>query len=226
MEKTKNFEFEGIDAKTEWRIALLIAFPALSTFCTVMYLFESSIMKASFMLQFSLASSLTLVMSMLLLKLLSMSIKNKKWNINTYENKIEIVHKNKKKVILLMDIKCIKNLGNIGFRYLTIQSAYETIKIRVGNTGFVPFSAQQDIESVDAFIEYLSPFLTKEFNKKVLKNKMTTYMFPNYGVYVTKSEKIKYSVINKLKPWQIILIFLSVGFFLLILLFTQLEKYW
>ncbi|PKF73770.1 hypothetical protein [Chryseobacterium sp. PMSZPI] len=226
MKETRNFQFNGIDAKTEWKIGLILAVPALGVFLLVMYLSESYLPKTYFLYPVLLAAVVTILISILILKFLSSSIKDKKWNININDKVLEITHKNIKKEIPLADIRSIKNLGNVGFRYLTIITHHETIKIRVGNTGFVPFSTQKDLENCDAFVEYLRPFLEENFNKKELKNKINTQIFPNYGVYVVKSEKIKYSIINRLKPWQIMIIFLCGGFLLLVLLFTQLEKYW
>lgn len=226
MKETRNFQFDGVDAKTEWKIGLILAVPALAVFFLVMYVSEFYLPKTYFLYPVLLASVLTIVISILILKLLSGTIKDKKWNINIDDKVLEITYKNIKKAIPLTDIRSIKNLGNVGFRYLTIITHHETIKIRVGNTGFVPFSTQKDLEIFDDFVEYLRPFLYENFNKKELKNKINTQVFPNYGVYVVKSEKIKYSIINRLKPWQIMIIFLCGGFLLLILLFTQLEKYW
>ncbi|MBV8326140.1 hypothetical protein [Chryseobacterium sp.] len=226
MKEIKNFQFDGIDAKTEWKIGLILAVPALAVFFLVMYIGELYLPKSSFLYPVLLASFLTIIVSILILKLLSTTIKDKKWNINVDESMLEITYKNEKKLIPLKDIRSIKNLGNVGFRYLTITTPDENIRMRVGNTGFVPFSTQKDLEIIDAFVDYLNPFLEENFNKKELKNKLNTQVFPHYGVYVVKSEKIKYSMINRLKPWQIMIIFLCGGFLLLIVLFTQLEKYW
>ncbi|REC41993.1 hypothetical protein [Chryseobacterium pennipullorum] len=226
MKEAKKFEFDGVDAKTEWKIGLILALPALGVFFLVMFIFEFYLPRTYFMYPVLSAAILTLVISILLLKLLSRTIKDKKWTIRVDESTLEITHKNKKHLIPLTTIRSIKNLGNVGFRYLTIITNKESIKIRVGNTGFVPFSAQKDIETIDAFIQHLSSYLQENFNKKDLKNKLNINVFPNYGVYVVKSEKIRYSIINTLKPWQIMIIFLCGGFLLLILLFTQLEKYW
>ncbi|MCW3161409.1 hypothetical protein [Chryseobacterium oryctis] len=226
MKESKKFQFEGIDAKTEWKIGLILAIPALFVFFSIMYLFEFYLPKTNFLYPVLSAAILTIIISLLLLKFLAKTIKNKTWIINANDTNLEIIYKEAKYIIPLKDIRIIKNLGNVGFRYLTIVTPEKSIKIRVGNTGFVPFSSQFDIEKVDEFLEYLTPFLNENFNKKELKNKINTNIFPNYGVYVTKSEIIKYSIINKLKPWQIILIFICGGFLLLVILFTQLEKYW
>lgn len=74
---------------------------------------------------------------------------------------------------------------------------------------------QEDVEEVDRFIEFLMPYIKKNFKKKDMNNILDPDVFPNYGEYYEKSEKIKYSFINKMEPWQII-----IGGFCLGLLFV------
>lgn len=136
-----------------------------------------------------------------MLKQLSNLKKNKKWVITIENEDLKITFQDKVWKFQLSDIRIIKNMGNVGFRYLTIFTKTEKIKIRVGNTGFIPFSTEEDIMIVDKFIAYLKPFIEVNFNKMILKNRLDNYAFPNCGVYVVKTDKIRYGVINKMKPY-------------------------
>jgi hypothetical protein len=216
--RSKEFKFQGVDAKTEWRLALILLFPALFIFIFFTCGVSLLISNISFLSPLLMASGLTIVISIFILKFLSNSVKNRQWIIKVDKKSLSISFGNRICNIFLDDIRIIKNMGDIGFRYLTIIAKNETVKIRVGNTGLVPFSTAEDIAIVDSFVEYLKPYMYERFNKKILKNQINNNVFPNFGIYVIKTEKIKYSIINKMHSWQIMIVFGISGFLFIMLL--------
>ncbi len=56
MKETRNFQFDGVDAKTEWKIGLILAVPALAVFFLVMYVSEFYLPKTYFLYPVLLAS--------------------------------------------------------------------------------------------------------------------------------------------------------------------------
>ncbi|MDR1198662.1 MAG: hypothetical protein LBK94_06575 [Prevotellaceae bacterium] len=174
----KEFKFQGVDAKTECKLGLMLLFLTLLIFISSIYIVSLLIPDIYFLYPVFLASGLTVVVSIFILKFLSNAVKNKQWIIHVNNESLDISFKNHTCNIPLDDIRIIKNMGNSGFRYLTITANNETIKIRVGNTVLVPFSTAKDILTVDALINYLKPYINERFNKKILKNQIDNNVFP------------------------------------------------
>ena len=220
MKIIKEFRFKGVDLKTELILGFMLSIPLMiivpGFFYLIHVLSEGSPVAGNLLW----ASSLILASSVLLLKFFTKRIKNRLWVIKAGETELDITFRDKHYSFSLSEIRIIKNLGGHGLRYLTIITKKEKVRIRVGDIALAPFSTQKDIEEVDAFVAYLKPYINRNFNKKRLKNKIFDEIFPNYGVYVVKSEKIKYSLINRMYPWQVVLLILScVVLFLLLLIY-------
>ena len=224
--ENKEFRFQGLDAKTEWKTALFLIIPALIIMFGVLYLSHIVIPKVFFLIPLVFAAFITVIISMIILKMISKRIKDKEWFVKINgNNEISIKYKDQQYNFGLKDIIMIKNMGNVGVRYLTIKTKNDILKIRVGNTGFAPFSQEKDITELDAFIGFIKPYLNENFNKKILKNAINTNIIPNFGIYVIKGEEIKYSILNKMKPWQVITMVLTFGVLIMILFFNIMEYY-
>ncbi|KFF18898.1 hypothetical protein [Chryseobacterium sp. JM1] len=213
--ENKEFRFEGLDAKTELKLALNLILPGLAVMIGTLILTNRLFPGIYFLYPLLFAAFLTLSVCMLILKQLAKRVKAKEWIVVINNENLKIKFQNLQYIFSLSDIKMIKNLGNDGFRYLTIITNKDVIKIRVGNTGLTPFSSEKDIEQLDDFVEYLMPYVWGNFNQKELKNIINTNIFPNFGVYLVKREKIKYSIINKMEPWQVFV--LGIGLFFVVL---------
>ncbi|SDJ91763.1 hypothetical protein [Chryseobacterium jejuense] len=218
--KDRVFSFQGLNFKTELRLALLLIIPGLCTMLGILFGGDLLFPNIHFLKSVAFASIMTIGVCMITLRQLSRLVKEKTWIINIKDNQFHITFRNLDYQFHASEIKMIKNLGNIGLRYLTIKTADNIIKIRVGDTGLAPFSSQKDIDELDAFVQYIKPYINKNFNKKELRNIINTTIIPNFGVYVVKGEKIKYSIINKMKPWQVIIFILGIAGGVMILLMT------
>lgn len=216
----KEFRFQGLDARTELKLALILILPAAIIMLGVLWSSHVLFPKISFLIPIVFGASLTLAVSIIILKWLAHRIKEKEWIVHIEGNSLNLKFRNLEHHIQLSDIKIIKNLGNEGLRYLTIKTTENTFKIRIGNIGLAPFSEQKDIEEFDAFIQYLKPYLDTYFNKKVFKNMRRPDIIPNFGVYVVKGQEIKYSLINRMKPWQIVLCVIAIFILIMIFLMT------
>lgn len=221
----KEFRFQGLDAKTEFKLALNLILPGLIVMIGTVIFTNMLFPKIHFLSPLLFAAFLTLSVCMLILKQLTKRVRFKEWVVVINSENLKIKFQNLQYIFNLTDIKMIKNLGNAGFRYLTIITNKDIIKIRVGNTGLTPFSSEKDIEQLDDFVEYLMVYVRENFNQKELKNIINTNVFPNFGVYVVKREKIKYSVINKMEPWQVFVFGIGL-FFLILFLFMQVLFYY
>lgn len=221
----KEFRFQGLDAKTEFKLALNQILPGLIVMIGTVIFTNMLFPKIHFLSPLLFAAFLTLSVCMLILKQLTKRVRFKEWVVIINSENLKIKFQNLQYIFNLTDIKMIKNLGNAGFRYLTIITNKDIIKIRVGNTGLTPFSSEKDIEQLDDFVEYLMVYVRENFNQKELKNIINTNVFPNFGVYVVKREKIKYSVINKMEPWQVFVFGIGL-FFLILFLFMQVLFYY
>lgn len=223
--ENKEFRFEGLDAKTELKLALNLIFPGLAVMIGVLILTNMLFPRIYFLYPLLFAAFLTLLVCIFILKQLTKRIKGKEWIVVINNENVQIKFQNLHYIFNLAEIKMIKNLGNAGFRYLTIVTQRDNIKIRVGNTGFTPFSSEKDIEKLDEFVEYLMPYIRENFNQKELKNIINTNIFTNFGVYVVKGEKIKNSIINKMEPWQVFVFGIGL-FFIILFLFMQVLFYY
>ncbi|KPE49408.1 hypothetical protein [Chryseobacterium indologenes] len=222
--ENKEFRFEGLDAKTELKLALNLIFPGLVVMIGTLILTNMLFPKVYFLYPLLFAAFLTLAVCMLILKQLAKRIQAKEWRVVINNENLTIKFQNLQYIFNLADIKMIKNLGNAGFRYLTIITNKDNIKIRVGNTGLTPFSSEKDIEQLDEFVKYLMPYIRENFNQKELKNIINTNVFPNFGVYVLKGDKIKYSIINKMEPWQVFVFILGIGALIMIIFVNVMES--
>ena len=222
--RDKEFTFEGLDAQTEIRLSLILIIPGLFVMLGTLFVVNYFFPKIFFLFALIFAALLTLSVCMLILKKLVTNIKDKKWSIKINDTNINIKFQKNIYQFNLSEIKEIKNMGNAGFRYLTIKTRNEKVKIRVGDTGLTPFSTQEDIKKLDAFVEYLMPYFKENFNQKELKNIINTNIFPNFGVYVVKGEKIQYSIINKMRPWQIISLLIGSSIIIMILFVQIMES--
>ncbi|MCZ4244264.1 hypothetical protein [Pedobacter punctiformis] len=211
------FTFRGLDAKTELRLALLLIIPSLIIMLGTLYAINLIFPNGYFLSGLVFSATLTVAISTLILKQLVKKIRNNKWDIKIENEQLDIKFKDITYNLHFEDIKMIKNIGNAGLRYLTIKTKQEVIKIRVGNAAFAPFSTQEDIDELDAFVEFIKPYIDMHFNKKILKNIARPNIIPNFGVYVVKGEKIKYSLINKMTPVQVALFILGIGVLVMIL---------
>ncbi|AZA46779.1 hypothetical protein EG346_00455 [Chryseobacterium carnipullorum] len=220
----KEFRFQGLDAKTELKLALMLIFPSLMIMFGILYGSHILFPKISFLMPLLFGATTTVGISIIILKQLTNLVREKEWIINIDDKFLNLKFRGINHHIQLSDIKIIKNLGNIGLRYLTIKTKNNVIKIRVGNTGLAPFSKQKDIDELDAFVQYLKPYIDKHFNEKVLKNIVQPNIIPNFGVYVVKEEKIKYSIINRMKPWQVVVFILGI-LVLIMILFVNIMEY-
>ncbi|MCS4305106.1 hypothetical protein [Chryseobacterium sp. BIGb0232] len=218
--KDREFSFQGLDFKTELKLALVLIIPGLCTMLGVLFGGELLFPKIHFLKSVAFASVMTIGICMITLKQLSQLVKEKTWTINIKDDHFHITFRNLNYQFQASEIKMIKNIGNVGLRYLTIKTADYTIKIRVGDTGLAPFSSQKDIDELDAFVQHVKPYITKNFNKKELRNMINPTIIPNFGVYVVKGEKIKYSIINKMQRWQVILFILGIAAVVMTLLMT------
>lgn len=223
--KDREFSFQGLDFKTELKLALVLIIPALFTMLGVLFGGELLFPKIHFLKSVAFASVMTIGICMITLKQLSRLVKEKTWTINIKNDHFHITFRNLNYQFQACEIKMIKNMGNVGLRYLTIKTADQTIKIRVGDTGLAPFSSQKDIDELDAFVQHMKPYINKKFNKKELRNIIYPNVIPNFGVYVVKGEKIKYSIINKMQPWQVILFILGIAGVVMTLLMTTFFYY-
>ncbi|SFN22679.1 hypothetical protein SAMN05421594_1633 [Chryseobacterium oleae] len=223
--ENKEFRFEGLDAKTELKLALNLILPGLAVMIGTLILTNMLFPGIYFLYPLLFAAFLTLSVCMLILKQLAKRVKAKEWIVVINNENLKIKFQNLQYIFSLGDIKMIKNLGNDGFRYLTIITNKDVIKIRVGNTGLTPFSSEKDIEQLDDFVEYLMPYVRENFNQKELRNIINTNIFPNFGVYLVKREKIKYSIINKMEPWQVFVFGIGLFFVVLFILMQVLFYY-
>jgi hypothetical protein len=167
--ESKEFRFQGVDARTEWRLGLILFFPAALIFISFTYGVSRLMPTVHFFYSVVPAAGLTVVASTLMLKLLAHAVKDKQWIVNVEPERVRISYKNHASNIPLDAIRIIKNRGNTGFRYVTIITRNETIKMRVGSTGFVPFSAAEDVAAVDAFIAHLKPYIDEHFKENFKK---------------------------------------------------------
>lgn len=213
------FNFQGVDFKTEMKIASTLVIPILLVLALTFSFFHFLFPKTYFLYVGITAVLLALSIAMLFLQLVMRFVKDKTWQISINKDDVTIRFRKNTWAFKLQDIRVIKNMGSFEFRYLTIITRHETIKIRVGNTGLTPFSTEEDINKLDDFVAFLKPYIDEGFNKKILKNRIDNDIFPNCGVYVVKTEKIKYNVINKLTFNQYVIVF-GLGGVLLVILFT------
>ena len=164
MNSEKTYEFFGVDAKTEWRLGLIfgIILLVLVVFLAIclMPLFEK-------VMSFLLALSLGLGCGLFILNLLGKKHR-KLWRVKMMDDKCQIWYGNKEHLFLWNDIIQMSIEGNVGFRYFTIKTQTQAVKIRVGTSPLTPFSQKRDLEVLDTCINTLKSFLNEYFTRKVI----------------------------------------------------------
>jgi len=159
----KTYEFHGIDAKTEWKFAIILGVTVLmlAVLFTVIYL--KCFDKPSYAIRLpalALFIGLSLICGHYISLFMGRKIR-KSWKITVSKNGLQIWYDNKEQSILWKDIIGIKNYGNAQFRYVTIKSSAKTIKIRVGNSDMAPFSENGDVQTLDAFVMNIQNYLER-----------------------------------------------------------------
>lgn len=217
-----NFQINGIDFKTELQLGIGLGVIIICVFIAIAV--------TPFLLtnvaRFSLLgiSGGIVAGSFLYLKFIMNFVKNKVWTIKLFKDKLHFNYGQKETIIPLSDILKIKNVGNSNvFRYLSFYSKNSVVKIRVGNGGFTPFSKEEDVSKLDQFFEELLPYISENFNRKEAFVKPNQFSFKNMGVYIQKSEKINYNIVEKMGvTYYIVGLFICAGLFLSIV-FSSVE---
>ncbi|MEJ5106692.1 hypothetical protein [Chryseobacterium sp. MYb328] len=125
--KDREFSFQGLDFKTELKLALVLIIPGLCTMLGVLFGGELLFPKIHFLKSVAFASVMTIGICMITLKQLSRLVKEKNWTINIKDDHFHITFRNLNYQFQASEIKMIKNIGNVGLRYLTIKTADQTI---------------------------------------------------------------------------------------------------
>lgn len=229
MDKLENkevleYKIKGIDKKKEIIIALPLGILVLLIATGLLYLYAKitgTNAKHINYIHITAVISLSASLTFFIFTLLAKSFLKDDWliQLNKTIQTLFFQYGKKKYTIKLKEITKISFLGQPNFRYLTFFTNHQKISLRVGNSFMTPFSKQEDIEKLDELFLALEPFIKENFNQKILKNKIGFNPFYGFGVYVEKSQKIKYSVINRLDPIILapgIVLIGSIFFFLLI----------
>ncbi|NML37214.1 hypothetical protein HHL17_08375 [Chitinophaga sp. G-6-1-13] len=217
--KQKEFRFQGLDYRTEIWLGLsiipVLAAVLVGTFYLVRMIFPLDLLR----IPRGIIIGIILGISFLSLKWMVKLVHNRTWIVNVDDDRLLLQFGKRRFDIPLGSIRRIENMGNVGFRYLSfVTQEGLTVRIRVGATAMTPFSTAEDVQTVDDFIRYLKPYIDKHFNKKVLRNKINQNPFPHYGVYVVKSDPLRYNLFEKMTPGQVILVIFTSGVVFLILL--------
>jgi len=183
--ENKQYEFYGIDFKTELLLGLITGLICILLWFGLLFLYYEylhldSILRISKRI-FFICMFIGLFISMVLLRTMGILFRNM-WRISDSNNQFVISYKNHTWKIDKKDIQKINYIGNNSFRYLSFFTNNDKIKIRVGHNILTPFSKKKDIEIIEKFIEYISPFLQQHFNHQ---NKKIVF-FENQGVYDRK----------------------------------------
>ncbi|WP_144038383.1 hypothetical protein [Soonwooa buanensis] len=219
---TADYTINGIDYKTELQLGIGLGVIIICVFIAI----AVTPFLMSNVARFSLVGLAGTIVagSFLYLKFIMNFIKNKVWTIKILDDRLYFNYGQKETIIPLSDILKIKNVGNSNvFRYLSFYTKNSVVKIRVGNGGFTPFSKEEDVSKLDQFFEELLPYINKNFNKKEAFVKPNQFSFKNMGVYVHKSEKIHYNIIERMGvTYYIVGLFICAGLFLSIV-FSSVE---
>lgn len=121
--RKKEFSFKGLDAKTELRLALYLIIPALVTMIGTSFIFHQFLRGFSGRTSILIAAFLTFSVCVILLKILVKTVKDKQWKVKIENQILELKFQNLHYQFPLSSIKVIRNVGNHGFRYLTIKTA-------------------------------------------------------------------------------------------------------
>lgn len=224
--KPKAFSFRGVDYKTEIWLGVSIIPVLLIVLGGCFYCLSKFWQVDLLKIPRGLIIPAILGISLFSLHWMVKLVPNRTWLAQVDDQRLTLRYGKQYYDVPWDNLRRIENMGNAALRYLSfVTKDGLTVRIRVGNGAFTPFSGPEDIAAVDAFIQHLSAYIDKHFNKKVLRNKINQNPFPHYGVYVVKSEPLTYNFLQKMTPGQITLLFLTVGM-LLVFLMLQLLFYY
>lgn len=182
MEK-KEFQFYGVDLKTELSIGLAAGLTLVIVWFGLIFFYYQyfgldSILRIPKRI-FFLCLLIGFSVCVFLLKFLGSQFKSI-WLITVLNDHIVVSFKNEKWILEKKVIKKINYLGNENFRYLSLFTNEQKIKIRVGTNFLTPFSTKEDLRIIDEFVEFISPFLKNNFDNKIKR----AIHFENQGVYL------------------------------------------
>ncbi|WP_159479889.1 hypothetical protein [Chryseobacterium sp. 18068] len=165
---SKKYNIKGVDLKTELIIALSII-PFFLLFSVLSLFLYNRLTGVEFRnIPFYIVLGgmiLGIVIGLLFAKALAKKM-NGVWKIEEQGDTLEIVFKQQKWKIGLNNILKFKIFGNSNFKYISIFTADETIRMRIGNSGLTPFSAPEDLIHLDSFIKEIQPYFDKNYSKK------------------------------------------------------------
>ncbi len=171
--KTKQYEFYGVDFKTELLFGLFTALVLIIVWFGMVYAYYTfnhldSVVRVPKRVFFG-SMFLGLSLSLLLLRLVG-KYGRRVWKITTLEEHMTIAFKTKQDKVLYNEINKMTLNGNDEIRYLTLWYEKEVIKIRVGTQRFMPFSTKEDIGMVDSFWNELEALLPNKYVSKKLNH--------------------------------------------------------
>lgn len=88
------------------------------------------------------------------------------WRIEVKQEYLLISFKKEKWAIKLDEILKFKIYGNPNFKYVSIFTNNEVVRMRIGNNGLAPFSNAEDLKKLDVFIKQIQPFFDENYLKK------------------------------------------------------------
>lgn len=217
--KPKEFTFQGLDYRTEIWLGLsivpIIVMVLVGGFYTIRMFFQLNLL----MVPRGLIIAAILGVSLFSLHWLVKLVPNRTWVVQVDDSRLLIQFGKRYFDIPLDSLRRIESMGNEGLRYLSfVTKEGLAVRIRVGIGAMTPFSKPEDMQTVDALMRYLKPYIDKHFNKKVLRNKINQNPFPHYGVYLVKSEPLKYNLLEKMTPGQVTLFIFTTGVLFVVLL--------
>ncbi len=171
MIKSKQYEFGGVDFKTELLLGLMTGLVFILIWAGLVYTYYSynnldSVVRVPKRIFFG-SMFLGLLISLFSLKWVTKYLKLQ-WKINMLKDYMSIIFKNYEYKILYNEITTMTLNGNNGIRYLTLKYNNEIIKMRIGTNRLMPFSKKEDIETLDIFWNELESFLPNKYvNKKL-----------------------------------------------------------
>ena len=94
MGNYKEFRFQGLDAKTEIKLALCLIFPALAIMIGTLVLTNTLLPQIHFLYPLIFGALLTLSVCMIILKQLTKLVKNKEWSVILNNESLQIKFQN------------------------------------------------------------------------------------------------------------------------------------
>ncbi len=169
--KNKQYEFYGVDFKTELLLGLMTGLILILVWIGLVYTYYTynhleSVIRVPKRIFFG-SMFFGVTVSLFLLKLVSKYLKLK-WRIITLNEHMVIMFKNKQDEILYSEITKMNLNGNKVIRYLTISLKDKKIKMRIGTSNLMPFSRKEDIDMLDVFWNSLESLLPHKYTNKKL----------------------------------------------------------